>query len=47
LVADPLDTNPPARYFGTNADATIFEDAASFSATMPETGAPPAGAPIK
>jgi hypothetical protein len=47
LVADPLDTPPPARYFGTNADATIFEDAASFSATMPETGAPPAGAPIK
>jgi type IV pilus assembly protein PilA len=47
LVADPLDIAPPARYFGTNADATIFEDTASFMATMPETGAPPSGQPIK
>ncbi len=46
LVADPLDVSPGARYFGTNADGTIYEDSASFSATMPETGAPPNGAPI-
>ena len=26
LVADPLDITPPARYFGTNADGSIFED---------------------
>ncbi len=46
-VADPLDTSPPARYFGTNSDGTIYEDTATYSLTMPETGAPPAGAPIK
>jgi len=47
LVADPLDVSPGARFFGTNADGTIYEDVATYSATMPETGAPPAGAPIK
>lgn len=46
-VADPLDTSPPARYFGTNADGTIYEHDATLSATMPETGAPPVGAPIR
>jgi prepilin-type N-terminal cleavage/methylation domain-containing protein len=46
LVADPLDKTA-GRYFGTNADATIFEDVGSYLATMPETGAPPGGAPIK
>ena len=47
FVADPLDITPPARYFGTNADGAIFEDVASYLLTMPETGAPPGGAPIK
>ena len=47
VVADPLDTTPQARYFGTNADGTVYEDTASYSSTMPETGPPPAGAPIK
>jgi type IV pilus assembly protein PilA len=47
VVADPLDTTPQARYFGTNADGTLYEDTASYSSTMPETGPPPAGAPIK
>ena len=37
----------PARYFGTNADGTIYEDAASYLLTMPEAGAPPGGTPIK
>ncbi|HXW05491.1 MAG TPA: type II secretion system protein [Vicinamibacterales bacterium] len=46
-VADPLDLTPPARFFGTNADGTIYEDTASYLATMPETGAPPAGTPLK
>jgi hypothetical protein len=46
VVADPLDVTPPARFFGTNADGTIYEDGASYMATMPETGAPPGGAPI-
>jgi hypothetical protein len=46
-VADPLDVTPPARYFGTNADGTIYEHTASYMATMPETGPPLGGAPIK
>jgi hypothetical protein len=47
IIADPLDVTPQARYFGTNSDGTIYEGTASFDTTMPETGAPPAGAPLK
>ena len=49
MVADPLDVTPgaDARYFGTNADGTIYQDSATYTTTMPETGAPPGGAPIK
>ena len=45
LVADPL--NGDGRFFGTNADGVIYEHTASLAATMPETGPPPAGHPIK
>ena len=41
LVADPLDTTPPARHFGTNSDGVIYEHSIPLGATMPETGAPP------
>ena len=34
-------SNP--RYFGTNASNIIYEHTATLFATMPETGAPPAG----
>lgn len=47
LVADPLDPSAPGRYFGTNADGIIYEHNASLAATMPESGPPPAGIPIK
>jgi hypothetical protein len=49
LVADPIDVTPgsDARYFGTNADGTIYEDTDTYTLTMPETGAPPGGRPIK
>ena len=47
IVGDPLDTAPPARYLASNADGVVYEDTASFMATMPEGGAPPSGAPIK
>jgi prepilin-type N-terminal cleavage/methylation domain-containing protein len=47
VVADPLDTTPPGRYFGSNADGGIWQDTASFVATMPESGKPPAGSPIR
>jgi hypothetical protein len=46
VIADPLDRTPPARYLGSNADGAIWEDSASYAATMPETGAPPSGRPI-
>jgi hypothetical protein len=46
LVADPLTRRRHARFFGTNADGTIYEDSATYEPTMPETGAP-GGAPIK
>ena len=36
-----------ARFFGTNSDGVIYEDTASLGGTMPETGAPPSGHPIK
>lgn len=45
LVADPLAGE--GRFFGTNADGVIYEHTASLAATMPETGPPPAGNPIK
>jgi hypothetical protein len=47
VVADPLDVTPPARYLASNADGVIYEDSGSFASTMPETGAPPSGTPIK
>jgi hypothetical protein len=47
VVADPLVTTPPARFFGTNADGVIYEHTASYMATMTETGSPGIGAPIK
>jgi type II secretory pathway pseudopilin PulG len=48
VVADPLDTTGPSpRYLATNADGTLWENTASFGSTMPETGAPPSGVPIK
>jgi membrane peptidoglycan carboxypeptidase len=36
-----------SRYFGTNADGLIYQDAATLAATMPESGSPPAGTPIQ
>jgi type II secretory pathway pseudopilin PulG len=47
-VADPLDPSGSAgRYFGTNSDGLIYQDTATLSTTMPETGGPPSGAPIQ
>jgi len=45
-VADPLDASV-ARFFGTNSDGVIYQHSATLSATMPESGAPLAGAPIQ
>jgi prepilin-type N-terminal cleavage/methylation domain-containing protein len=46
-VADQMDVLAQGRFFGTNADGIIYEHTASLAGTMPETGAPPGGAPIK
>ncbi len=47
-IADPLDpASSVSRYFGTNADGMIYQDGASLSTTMPETGPPPSGTPIQ
>ncbi len=35
------------RFFGTNADGIIYEHTASLGGTMPESGGPLAGAPLK
>jgi type II secretory pathway pseudopilin PulG len=45
-VGDPLDPST-ARFFGTNSDGVIYQHSATLSATMPESGAPPAGSPIQ
>ena len=47
IIADPVDTVGTSRYFGTNTDSIIYEHTASLSGTMPETGVPPTGTPIK
>ena len=47
IVADPLDTTPKAKFLASNADGLIYEDNATFSGTMPESGAPPSGSIIK
>jgi hypothetical protein len=46
-VADHLGAVPNGRFFGTNADGIVYEHSVSLAGTMPETGAPPAGAPLK
>ena len=47
VVSDPLDPAGTPRFFGSNTDGVIYEDAATLNATMPEVGPPPSGAPIK
>ena len=47
VVADPLDSTPPARFFGTNADGVLYEHSGSLATTMPESGPPSSGAPLK
>jgi type II secretory pathway pseudopilin PulG len=43
--ADPTEPGN-SRFFGTNANALIYEDTGTLYSTMPEVGAPPSGAPL-
>jgi type IV pilus assembly protein PilA len=43
--ADPMTSG--SRFFATNASATIYHHTATLYATMPEIGAPAAGAPVQ
>ena len=48
VVADPLDTTPQARFFGTNADGIIYRRYGELLARpCPRPAPPPAGAPIQ
>ena len=48
VVADEIAGIPgKGRFFGSNADGIIYEDTTSLAATMPESGKPPTGRPIK
>lgn len=46
FIGDSLDAAANPRFFGTNADGVIYEHNASYAGVMPETGAPPVGAPL-
>jgi type II secretory pathway pseudopilin PulG len=45
-TADAAEPGNP-RFFGTNADAQIYEYSSSLTAAMPETGQPMVGTPIR
>jgi hypothetical protein len=48
MVGDQLDAGPTGgRFYGTNSEGVIYQDTSSLGGTMPESGAPPSGAPIK
>src|SRR5262245_9742231 len=46
-AADPAGGSGLPRFFATNAQGAIFEDAVSLWAVMPEVGAPPSGHPLR
>ena len=47
-TADPITAGVTGiRYFGTNTDRAIFEDSATFTGNMPETGAPAHGTEVR
>lgn len=47
LIADPLDPGTIPRFFGTNADGTLYEHSATLNGIMPEGGVPAAGTPVQ
>jgi len=47
LAADPLDGVGNPHFYATNADGTIYVNATSMAAAMPESGPPPFGTPVR
>ena len=47
LTADPLDGVANPKYYGSNADGTIYLNSTTLVGWMPESGLPGAGTPIK
>jgi type II secretory pathway pseudopilin PulG len=45
--ADPLDGLANPHYYATNADGTIYQNAATMNGSMPESGPPSVGVPVK
>ena len=45
-MADPLDPVANPKFYGTNADGTIYTAGSTYNGAMPESGPPPFGAPI-
>lgn len=46
-LADPVDTVGNPKYFGTNAEGMIYQDTATLSGVMPQSGPSPRGTTIK
>lgn len=46
-IADPLDPATNPRFYGTNADGTLYEHTATLAGSMPESGAPALGTAVK
>jgi type II secretory pathway pseudopilin PulG len=46
-LTDPLDVVANPHFFGTNADGTIYQHSATLNGSMPESGPPPVGLPVK
>src|SRR5579872_7036665 len=47
VIADPLDPIGNPKFFGSNADGTIYQHSATLVPFMPESGPPTAGTPLK
>jgi type II secretory pathway pseudopilin PulG len=46
-AADPLDAVGNPQFYATNADGAIYQHTSSFVGSMPESGPPPFGTPVK
>jgi type II secretory pathway pseudopilin PulG len=47
VTSDPLDPLGNPYFYGSNADGTIYQNSSTMNGSMPESGPPPIGVPIK